>query len=93
MVCAWGHSFPTPQRVDKSIHFGIHALSEDVHLVYQAHVHKFLPKRAWHQGIMQWHHASYDDVLVTWGISDDNIRGIKGRMCKWEGVPSFDFIE
>ena len=33
---------------------------------------------------------SYDDILVMWGISNDDIyiiitRGIKGRMHEWEG--------
>ena len=42
-VCTRGQ-FPTPCRVDESVCFSIHALSEGVHSMYQVHAHTFLPK-------------------------------------------------
>ena len=69
-----GVQFPTPQREDESICFGIFTLSEGICSVYQAHTQTFPQKRAGHhQEIRWWCHTSYDDILVTWEISDDNI--------------------
>ena len=39
-----GLQFPTPWKVDESIHFSVHALSGVVCSAYQVHVHTFLPK-------------------------------------------------
>ena len=41
-------------RVDKSIQLSVCALSEGGCSVYQAHVHKFLWKRAWHHWCIMW---------------------------------------
>ena len=98
-VCAWGHSFPTPWRVDESIHFSLHTLSKHVCTLYQVHACKFLPKREWHHwGIMWWCQAPYDDILVIRDISDDDIyisiKGVYKEECiSGRGVPSFSFIE
>ena len=97
MVCAWGHSFPTPWRVDEGIHFGVHALSEDVQSVYQVHAHKFLPKRnrtslechAVTSGIIWW---CFSDVgYFEWWYLCQYWRGLKGRMHKWEGGSEVQF--
>ena len=41
-----GSQFPIPCRVDESVHFSVHALSEGFHSMYQMHAHEFPTKRA-----------------------------------------------
>ena len=81
--------FPTPQRDDESIHFGISAPSEGIYSVYQVHTQTFSPKRAWHHwGIRWWYQMLYDDVTVMWGILMTAFTlGLKGykRKNAWEG--------
>ena len=83
----WGHSFLLYEaRIRASAWVSLLWVRVSTQCIYQVHVQTFLPKRAWHHwGIMCWHQMSYDDILVMWGISDDNFyvsieRGIKGKM-------------
>ena len=41
-----GSQFLTAQKADEHVHYSVHALSEGLCSMYQAHVHGFLPKRS-----------------------------------------------